>query len=274
MRLQKSSTRNPEIILKEIYNLMPVINLLDVATKDILVVFDIDDVLITPSKEDDVKHPYRNELLQAIIDRVDPKKIPLLKSSIFLNSKHILVESKIAEIFESLKSNKIPAIALTAMGTGKFGIINKMHEFRVKQLDGFNLSFKHLTPLNGEHMILKLAKINRSLETPCKGSPMLKSGIIFTSGVDKGMVLEYVFKKYNYYPKTIIFLDDLIENVQSLQQTCLKLNINFHGFHYRAASLIPSAVIDGSLEKLRFTILEKELTWLSHEKLQQKRYKN
>ncbi len=272
MSLKKYPIENRKSTIEEIYNLIPIINLLDVATKNTLVVFDIDEVLITPSSEDDVRHPYRSQLLQSILNYIDPQKIPLLKSSIFVNSKHILVESRITEIFENLKLYKIPAIALTAMGTGKFGIVNKMHEFRVEQLDSFNLSFKHLTPIDDEHVILKLAKINKSLDTPCKGSPRLKSGIIFTSGVDKGMVLEYIFKKYNYYPKAMIFIDDLIENVESLQQTCLKLNIKFHGFHYKAAALMPWPTIDEDLEKLRFAILEKEFAWLSHEQLKQKQY--
>ncbi len=101
---------------------------------------------------------------------------------------------------------------------------------------------------------------------------MLKSGIVFISRLDKVIVLEYIFKKYNYYPKIVILLDDLIENVESLQQTCFKLNIDFYGFHYKAASLIPLPAIDEDLEKLRFEILEKEFTWLSHEKLQDKNY--
>ncbi|MGI9215313.1 MAG: DUF2608 domain-containing protein, partial [Gammaproteobacteria bacterium] len=141
------------------------------------------------------------------------------------------------------------------------------------QLNSVNLSFKCLTPLDNEYIMLELAKINKIfLDLNCKGNPMLKSGIIFTSGLDKGIVLEYILKKYNYYPKTIIFIDDLIENVKSLQQICFKLNIDFYGFHYRAASLIPLPNIDENLEKLRFAILEKEFTWLNYEKLQDKNY--
>jgi hypothetical protein len=251
-----------------------VLDLLDLTNhQDTLVIFDVDEVLITPSSQDDLRHPYRDRLLQSIFNRIKPQQIELLKSSMFLNAKQVLVESRITDIFEKLKSQEIPAIALTAMGTGKLGIIKKMHDFRFKQLDSVNLSFRHLSPLDGEHIMLELATINKKfLGLDCKGDPMLKSGVIFTSGLDKGIVLEYIFKKYNYYPKTVIFVDDLIENVESLQQICLKLNIDFYGFHYKAASLIPLPTIDEDLEKLRFAILEKEFTWLSHEKLQDKKY--
>ena len=263
-----------ESITKETYNLFPVLDLLSLKNhQDALAIFDVDDVLMTPSSQDDLRHPYRDRLLQSIFNRINSQEIELLKSIILLNTKQVLVESRITEIFEKLKSHKIPAMALTAMGTGKLGIIKKMHDFRFKQLDSVNLSFKHLSPIDGEHIMLELATINKNfLSLNCKGSPMLKSGIIFSSGLDKGTVLEYILKKYNYYPKTVIFVDDLIENVESLKQTCLKLNIDFYGFHYKAASLIPLQTIDEDLEKLRFEVLEKEFIWLSHQELQHKNY--
>ncbi len=261
-------------IVQETYDLFPILDLLNLINHhDTLVIFYVDDVLITPSSQDDLRHPYRDRLLQSIVNRMNPLEIELLKSIIFLNAKQVLVESQITEIFEKLKSHKIPAIALTAMGTGKLGVIKKMHDFRFKQLDSVHLSFKHLSPLDGEHIMMELATRNRKFSClDCKGDPLLKFGVIFTSGLGKGIVLEYVFKTYNYYPKTVIFVDDLIENIESLKQTCLKLNIDFYGFHYKAASLIPLPAIDEDLEKLRFEILEKEFTWLSHEKLQDKNY--
>ncbi len=267
-------TKKIKSIIKETYNLFPVLDLLNLTNhQDSLVIFDVDEVLITPSSQDDLRHPYRDRLLQSISNKINPLEIELLKSIILLESKQVLVESRITEMFEKLKSYKIPAIALTAMGTGKLGMIKKMHDFRFKQLDSVNLSFKHLSPLDGEYIMLELATINKKFSgLDCKGDPFLKSGVIFTSGLDKGIVLEYVFETYNYYPKTVILVDDLIENIESLKQICLKLNIDFYGFHYKAASLIPLPTIDEDLEKLRFEILEKEFTWLSHEELQDKNY--
>ena len=262
-------------IIKKTYNLLPIIDLLNLTNhQDSLVIFDVDDVLITPSSQDDLRHPYRERLLKSIFNRINLQEMELLKSIILLNTKQVLLESRITKIFEKLKSYKTPAIALTAMGTGKLGIIKKMQDVRFKQLDSVNLSFEHLSPLRGENIMLELSANNKKFSClDCKGDPMLKSGVVFTSGLDKGMVLEYVFKTYSYYPKTVIFLDDLIENVESLQQICLKLNIDFYAFHYKVASLIPlPAAIDEDLEKLRFEVLEKELTWLSHQELQHKNY--
>ncbi len=100
-------------IVKEIYNLFSVLDLLNLTNhqKNILVIFDVDDVLITPSSEDDLRHPFRNQLLQSILNRIKPQEIELLKSSILLNTKQVLVELNIIDIFEHLKSYRIPTIA-------------------------------------------------------------------------------------------------------------------------------------------------------------------
>ncbi len=99
-----------------------------------------------------------------------------------------------------------------------------MHDFRFKQLDSVNLSFQHLSPIDGEHIMLELSTRNRKFSgLDCKGDPMLKSGVVFTSGLDKGIVLEYIFEKYNYYPKNVIFVDDLIENIESPSLVTWKL---------------------------------------------------
>jgi Protein of unknown function (DUF2608) len=272
--LNKEQLKKQKSIIDESYNLFPLFDFLcSTNHQDTLAIFDVDDVLITPSSEDDLRHPYRNYLLESILSRLNPEEVELLKSSIFLNTKQVLVESRIEDIFEYLISQKIPSIALTAMGTGKLGIIKKMHDFRVKQLDSVMLSLSPPIPLHGEHIMVELTTISkRFLHVSCKGHPMLTSGIIFTSGLDKGLVLKYIFKKYDYYPKTVIFVDDLIENIESLKQLCFELNINFYGFHYKAASLIPLPTINEDLEKLRFAILEKEFTWLSLQKLQDKNY--
>ncbi len=115
--------------------------------QDYLVIFDVDDVL---------SHQHRHKLLQSILNLINPQEIEFLKSNIFLNTKQVLVESGITDIFEYLKLHKIPTMALTAIGTGKLGVIKKMHDFRFKQLGSINLSFKHLSPLDSEYIMPEL----------------------------------------------------------------------------------------------------------------------
>jgi hypothetical protein len=252
--------------IQEIYSFIPVIKMLELVNKNALIIFDVDDVLIMPGYDDDFKHPYRAHLWQELKNRLSTEKIEILQSSVMATIKRNLVEQRIVQMFAYLQSQYIPTMALTAMGTGRFGVIKKMEHIRIKELNDVGISFLPLTPLKGEKLAPELENTNM-ICSDCKGVPMLKSGIIFTAGVDKGVVLDYMFSKYNYYPKTIVFVDDSINNLESLRKQCIKLKIDFHGFHYVAVSLMSMQVIDEHLEKLRFKILELECSWVSYKEL-------
>jgi len=257
--------------IQKIYNFIPVIKTLKLATKDTLAIFDVDDVLIMPSSDDNLKHPYRVQLWEEIKNRSTSEKIEILQSSIIASTNRDLVESRIVNMFTYLQSQDIPTIALTAMGTGKFGIIKKLEDMRITELNNLGISFLPTTPLKGEELAVEL-KNSTVIFPDCTGMPMLKSGIVLTAGLDKAVVLEYMFRKYNYYPKTIIFVDDTFKNLESLEQLCVKLKIDFYGFHYVAVSFMPLPELDENLEKLRFKILEQECSWFSYKKLINKKH--
>ena len=274
LRCKANQTIN-KISIQEIYNLIPVQKLLKLADKDTLFIFDVDDVLITPSDEDNFKHPYRNQLWELIANKLTLEKREILESSVVYVTKQVLVESRIINIFDYLKLQQIPTMALTAFGTGKFGVITKKEDFRIKELDSVGISFLSLTPLRGELLAIELENTNMIYsDLICKGIPTLKSGIILTAGVDKSVVLEYMFSHYQYYPDTIIFVDDCMRNIVSLKNLCIKLKINFYGLCYRAVYLMPLPVINEHLEKLRFDVLEQECVWLGYSELLKKKYLN
>lgn len=248
-----------KIVIREIYNLIPVIEMF---RQDGLVIFGIDNVLTIPSDEDDFRNQCRAKLWQSIKYRLTSKKIEFLESIIMANSKKILIDHRIVDVFDHMKSQQIPSIALTAINSGDFGIIKHMQDFKIKELNMVGISFENLTPFCGEYLISELKNSNFA--------PMLASGVVLTAGIDKGLVLEYIFSKYNYYPKSIIFVDDCVDNFESLKNLCIKFKIDFHGFYYKAASLLPLPIIDEELEKWRFDILEQECVWLNYKKLRKK----
>lgn len=270
-----NNVTNNVSVIKEIYDLQDfkeIIQLLsnhNQVNKETLTIFDVDDVLIMPSHEDDFRHPYRIDQLKLIIEQINnnPYDFEKLQSVLIANRKLVLIDNEIIQIFKILTTYNVPTIALTAMGTGKFGVIDSMEAIRIKELDDLGISFTTLSPFKGKALFDDLQNIPKFL-TDLKGTPSLDSGIIFTAGIDKAVTLEYIFKKYNYYPKVILFIDDLLFNLDSLQRLANKLNINFYGFHYKAVSLKPLPIInDENLERLRFSILQKEYKWLGYNEL-------
>ena len=90
---------------------------------------------------------------------------------------------------------------------------------------------------------------------------------MLTAQVDKGKMLEHVLLQTHYRPKTIIFVDDQLKNIESIEKLSNKMQITFYGFHYTAVSKMPLPIIDKEDEKLRFQILEQKHEWLTNEEM-------
>ncbi|MCP5377756.1 MAG: DUF2608 domain-containing protein [Rickettsiaceae bacterium] len=225
-----------------------------------LVIFDVDHVLIMPTDEYSLnRNPYRRQLWQDLKLRSSEEEFKFLRSIAVSSAKWRLVDTNIMTVLSELKNKNIPTVALTSLATGKFGIIEKMEDLRIKELQSVGIDFTSLTPLHGELPINELKSMH--------GTPMLKAGIILTAEVDKAKTLEYILRQKNYYPKKIVFIDDQLNNLESLEKLCTKLKIKFEGFHYTAVSLMTTSSVDNQLENLRIKILEKEHRWLSYEEV-------
>ncbi|GAA5252751.1 DUF2608 domain-containing protein [Candidatus Rickettsia kedanie] len=245
--------------INKVHDFKEVIQAIEKADNTSLVLFDVDEVIVMDNDESRLTHDYRKELMEDIEKRLTRKECELLLSVILKDKKARFVNSDILKIFALLKEKNIPAMGLTKLPTGKFGVIEDMIEWRMRELTELKINFQEFSPSEDEVII---EDFNAGY-----GKPTLKDGIIYTAEYDKGSVLEYVLRKTNYYPQSIIFIDDIEENLLSLQETCKKLKINYQGFEFTGAAIIPEPDLDAQLEKMRFKILEKEYKWLTDEEL-------
>jgi len=245
--------------INRVHDFKEVIKVIEQANSDSLVLFDVDEVIVMDNDEYRLTHDYRKELVSDIEKRLPEEQCKLLISVVLKNRKIRFVNSDILKIFTLLKEKNIPAMGLTKLPTGKLGIIEDMIEWRVRELTELKVNFKEFSPLNDE-IIVEDFNVGY-------GKPTLKDGIIYTAEYDKGDVLEYVLRKTNYFPKSIIFIDDIEENLLSLQKTCSKLKTNYQGFEFMGSAIVPEPDLDEQLEKIRFEILEKEYKWLTDEEL-------
>ena len=241
-------------------NLVPFEQVIKKINQDTLVIFDVDHVLIMP-KDDYTRnrHPYRQILWREIVNRNSKQKIKMLQSIVTVSSKWCLMDPKILNILADLENNLIPSIALTSYGTGKLGIIESLEDLRIHELKSLGIDFVNLSPIKNKVLIHELKNEH--------GIPMFKDGIIFTAELDKAIILDYILRNKNYHPKKIIFIDDQLNNLKSIENFCTKSLIKFCGFHYIAISKRPVCIIDNEKEKMRFKILEKEHRWLSSTEL-------
>lgn len=231
--------------------------------KDTLVLFDLDYVLITP--QDRVlryageENNYRSEHFKAIFKDFQGKEIALGKdkvpmaeyliSQILFTSKVELVSPGMLNFVNEL-DKKMTVVGFTANSSGKYGIVQNEAELHLSRLKSL-----------GYHFI----KDNGRL---LKGDfPECISRVILTNKKDKGKVLLDFLEKLNKNYKNIIFVDDRLKNLISVQNILKDLKINYLGIHYTELKE-KNEVLNQDIADKQFEVLARKHIWLSDEEVE------
>ena len=231
--------------------------------KDTLVLFDLDYVLITP--QDRVlryageENNYRSEHFKAIFKDFQGKEIALGKdkvpmaeyliSQILFTSKVELVSPGMLNFVNEL-DKKMTVVGFTANSSGKYGIVQNEAELHLSRLKSL-----------GYHFI----KDNGRL---LKGDfPECISRVIFTNKKDKGKVLLDFLKKLNKTYKNIIFVDDRLKNLISVQNILKDHKINYLGIHYTELK-DKNEVLNQDIADKQFEVLARKHIWLSDKEVE------
>ncbi len=224
-----------------------------------LVVFDVDDVLITctdPTLQELNKSRLEN-VCNAMAQKVSFEEYVRLYS-IAMKSREIeVIDQRIFDLLHDLSERNIHAIALTHMRTGRFGVIEKMEDWRVLELDKLGIDFKKMSPFSSERTL-------EDLKGPSGTLPNIKDGVIFTAEIEKGKVLAEAFKFLPRKPSKVIFIDDRMDNLESVEKLCEEQGIIFQGFQYTAAQS-KFRYIDEKLIEIQVDTLMKEGRWITSE---------
>jgi len=182
--------------------------------QDSLVVFDIDNTIAIVSMgiEPWVKHK-TDKLVKKGLNRKEAFHFVL--SMFFLISKFttLLPTENSPEVICNLQKKVIPVIALTKRG---FPVCKPT----VKGLKDIGIDLSH----NG--------LLEKDLDLAVTHIGKFSHGIIFAGSNDKGKMLFLFFKKINYAPKKIVFVDDGMHQVESVQKACKEHKIPFVGMRF------------------------------------------
>ena len=230
--------------------------LLDTADQHSLVIFDIDEVIIQTT-DAILKPQYKAHLVKwekELLERTSEEVLVYLRSIIFQEQNIKLVDDQILDTFNKLKAKKITTIAITYIPTGPRGKIAKFEDWGLSRLQKFNIDFRNFNNLP-DHTFSDI---------PAKhGTPMTKNGVTFTALAPKGTLLNALLKYNNLKPNKIIFIDDKLSNLASVESVCKNLNIPFIGIHYTKVIKSDQWHINEEIAKLQFKVLENEYKWLS-----------
>lgn len=185
-----------------------------------LVLIDIDDTLITNPIS--LGNPAWRSWIKSKIPKYNPGFVVYDALTLFI-AKHIPyrpVEDSTAQLISDLQVSGIPVFAFTARGRSQWYTtdIEGVDQFTHEQLNQVGIDFRRTA----------IPKELQHLEPT-----YFYNGIIFAQHIKKGDLLKHLLKDLNFHPTCIIFIDDKLDQVQSVENVVKELGLPFIGFWYR-----------------------------------------
>jgi FMN phosphatase YigB (HAD superfamily) len=189
-----------------------------------LCLFDIDDTLIdNPFSLG--SPPWRNWVKSKIPNfSTNFAVYDALTLFIAKNAPYKTVEPSTAHLITELIDQGHAVLAFTSRGRTQWSTtdIEGVDRFTHEQLNHAGIDFKN-------------AKIPEKLKA--LDDKYFNDGIIFASHIKKGDLFKHLFKDLNYTPPLILFVDDNLEQMQSVEAAAKEVGIPFIGFWYRRSAI-------------------------------------
>lgn len=248
---------NADIIKTKDYK--TIIDRLDKADKDTMVLLDISGVLIIA--KDKVFHPKYKDISKKLISEFksstsSEEEFLSIWSKLLAQHESQLIDHRIVPTVNKLKERNIQTFILTNCFTGKIGDIAKFEDLKILNLKKLGIDLQNdFTHVNFQH-----SKEDEFI-------PMFKSGIIFCAFKSKGEVFKEFLSHFKLQPKKIIFVDDKLKNLKSVQKIADNMKIEFLGIEYKGAKDLKVEPLDLEKAKFQFDTLKEKHIWLSDEEV-------
>ncbi len=199
---------------------------LTAANANTLILFDIDDTLINPT--DIISRFYT---VPAFFKLKALFKYPQLRnrdavehyySIMWGQGDWFVIEPYMVQVIKNLIQRGCMVLGLTAIETGKFGVIDDFPQWRFDVLKNLGIEFDQRF---GNVLFTNLPKYREDY-------PELYNGILCTNRQPKGKVLNAFLDYFNLHPAKIFFFDDQKQNLDSVAQICQNRNIPYKIFQY------------------------------------------
>lgn len=179
----------------------------------------------------------------------------------------MVVEDSVKLFIESLHEKKVETIGFTARRTGKWTKYcpRTVQDKTINILKDLNIAFN---PIHFEDYVIVGANTNNTEyanqivemgmdEYEIKDDAMIKSNIIFTNNINKGLILSKIFEKFRFIPDTFVLIDDKEDNLIALIEAINEINKNYNtnikfiGYHYTGAKDLLDNNIDFQIIELQ-----------------------
>jgi FMN phosphatase YigB (HAD superfamily) len=214
-----------------ITNLQPLEEKLHEIDQDTWVVFDVDLTLISP--KDPILLGVWEPTFMRIAEQVNPdfknRDRQLDWSLILLDMEWETVSPKGPALIKAIQEKGAHVVALTAMPHGRLGVCPSLSDWRIKQLNDLGFDF--------------------SLNAPDADLPNYKGGILFSDKTPKGEVFMSLIHQLGVAPKKVIFVDDHIKYIQSMEASLNEASIPLISYHYQEIEHRPVTFITADIRR-------------------------
>jgi len=183
-----------------------------------LFVFDLDNTLVETAQYLGSDQWFSHQVEKFISEghtrkEASEKYVPLL-FEIQKKSSARAVDSKIPSLLGAMQKKQVPMFVLTARNP-------LLAELTIAQLAQLKINFPYAVHKKD---IFHFPKMNNSL---------FYHGILFCGdGIDKGELLVEFLKEMDKMPHRVVFIDDKMHHVLSIEKALAKLNIDYVGIRY------------------------------------------
>ena len=171
----------------------------------------------------------------------------------------LLVEKQMPFIIKNLQLSNAKVMALTRIRLGSIGQISSHEDLRLAKLMKHGIDFSQSAPCLEKFVLTEV--ISQS------SFPVYKNGILFVEKESKGIALDAFLQKIKWTPSKVIFVDDKIDYLKSVQSTVEARNLPFLGFHY-TANFNDLSTLNESIVEQQFKHLIEYEEWLFEEEIQ------
>lgn len=228
---------------------------LEQTTPNTLVVFDLDDTLIT--KTDKVLRPpakdYHMGCYFKLIQKVKFDQIVHYISIIETTAQPELVDPSWPSIIADLQKITPYVMAHTAAFPKKMGIIENFPEFRHQLLAALGIDF---SPVSAIYPNVELTELDHIPNV----HPVFHAGMLFSENYAKGEALGTFMNHYKVTPEKVIVVDDLTNNLRTIEREMNKRGIPFVGIHFEEQNLF-NDTYDEDLAAVQYHYLVEKEVW-------------
>ena len=263
--------------IKEINSIKEVAAIFNHASQDDLFVFDVDEVLLEPI-DPAMQQRYRaNPDFEKItysfyvgfMEKQSQEYKDIFFSRLYLKKKYQPVEKVLIDNILALQKRNVKIVALTALPTGKYGLIEQLEEWRYQNLLTLGLDFsRSFEQQNISFDELLKSEYAAQLKAKKGKDPRpagFYKGIACAGRFSKGVVLKLFLERIGWKPARIFYFDDQRSNAESVTQEMKHLGVPCYAFVYNAATVGRSiSDIDIEVARLQHELMKLRNDYVSY----------